>query len=114
MSFRVIRVALVGSIAAGLVLVSDDLCARIPTGTPARMFRGGAARHGTYPGPGPERLGAIAWTFQTGGPVRSSPVVADGSLFVGSHDGHLYALDPASGRLRWRTALDAPVIGSPA
>jgi len=32
----------------------------------------------------------------------SSPVIADGVLYVGSFDGAVYALDPSNGRLRWR------------
>ena len=32
----------------------------------------------------------------------SSPVVAEGSVYFGSGDGHLYALEAASGKLQWK------------
>ena len=33
-----------------------------------------------------------AWTFKTGGEVKSSPVVTDGKVLIGSYDSYLYAL----------------------
>jgi outer membrane protein assembly factor BamB len=36
--------------------------------------------------------GAPRWSFPTGGEVSSSPAVVDGVLFVGGHDGFLYAV----------------------
>jgi len=51
--------------------------------------------------------GTIRWTFATGGPVRTTPLVAaDGSVYFGSFDGSFYALD-ASGAERWRAAASA-------
>ncbi len=46
--------------------------------------------------------GAVAWTFDTDGPVRFAPVYDAGRLYVVSDDGHCYALDAANGRLLWR------------
>jgi outer membrane protein assembly factor BamB len=34
--------------------------------------------------------------------VQSSPAVANGTVFIGARDGFLYALDAATGALRWR------------
>jgi len=45
---------------------------------------------------------------------RSSPVVADGAVYFGSGDGHVYAVDAASGELRWAFATDDVVHASPA
>ena len=47
---------------------------------------------------------ASSWTFATGAALHSSPAVADGTVFIGSRDNHVYALDAASGDLRWRFA----------
>jgi len=44
----------------------------------------------------------------------SSPVVAGGTVFFGSGDGHLYALDAASGELRWKFKTGDVVHASPA
>ncbi len=41
--------------------------------------------------------------FATGGPVRSTPTVgADGTIYVGSDDGHLYAINPGDGTQKWK------------
>lgn len=84
------------------------------------------------------RSGTPLWTFATGGERRfearglhgatprtqtmadpydvykSSPAVVDGTLYVGSSDGHLYALDAASGALRWKQRTGDVVHASPA
>ncbi|MFL5284444.1 MAG: PQQ-binding-like beta-propeller repeat protein [Rhodopila sp.] len=49
---------------------------------------------------------APAWTFPTEDAVTASPAVVDGVVYVGSWDGYFYALDAASGRLKWRVQLD--------
>jgi outer membrane protein assembly factor BamB len=44
----------------------------------------------------------------------SSPVVADGIVYFGSGDGYLYALDAATGDLRWKFKTGDVVHASPA
>jgi outer membrane protein assembly factor BamB len=77
-----------------------------------RTYRGGLARTGSFAVTGLPTLSGVAWTLKTGGPVRSSPVVADGVLVVGSDDGNVYAVDPATGAERWRFATGGPVQAS--
>ncbi len=37
--------------------------------------------------------GVLKWSFQTGNQVHSSPAIgADGTVYVGSYDGKLYAI----------------------
>ncbi len=84
------------------------------------------------------KTGALLWKFSTGGERRfeakglhgmqprqqtfadpydvflSSPVVAQGAVFFGSGDGHLYALDAASGEQRWKFKTGDVVHASPA
>lgn len=49
----------------------------------------------------PERDQVRFWSFQTGGPIFSTPVVsAVGTVFVGSADFNFYAIGP-DGRLQW-------------
>lgn len=56
----------------------------------------------------------LAWSIQTEGPVESSPALAgDGTTYVGSNDGKLYAVTQ-NGAIRWSTSLGSPVNGSPA
>jgi outer membrane protein assembly factor BamB len=47
----------------------------------------------------------VAWQFATGGPVRSTPILADGVIYATSNDGNLYALDAISGAEKWRMPL---------
>ena len=51
------------------------------------------------------RTGAIRWTFQTEGPVRLAPTIADGKVYFGSDDGSVYALAASDGRLVWRRRI---------
>ena len=84
------------------------------------------------------RSGATRWKFATAGERRfeakglhgflpanqtiadafdvylSSPVVAEGIVYVGSGDGNVYAIDASSGRLAWRFATGDVVHASPA
>lgn len=84
------------------------------------------------------RSGAVKWKFATGGERRfeakglhgmqpktqtiadpfdvflSSPVVAEGAVYFGSGDGNLYALDAASGDLRWKFKTGDVIHASPA
>jgi outer membrane protein assembly factor BamB len=41
------------------------------------------------------------WKFQTGGPIKSSPVVSAGMIFVSSTDGYLYAVNLTTGAKIW-------------
>ena len=45
--------------------------------------------------------------------IKSSPAVANGAVFVGSHDRHLYAVDAESGEEIWRFKTGDRVFGSP-
>ncbi len=49
-----------------------------------------------------DSAGKVKWTFATSGKVFAAPTFADGRVFVGSSDGHVYALNGTTGRLRWR------------
>ena len=52
-----------------------------------------------------------AGEFKAGGSVYSSPAVSGGLVYVGSgEDGHLYALDAATGRQRWKVKTGEMVL----
>ncbi|MCW1429850.1 PQQ-binding-like beta-propeller repeat protein [Novosphingobium sp. JCM 18896] len=50
-----------------------------------------------------------AFGFPDANRARSQPAIAAGAIFVGSHNGGVYALDRATGCLRWRFEADAEV-----
>ncbi|MGH2352738.1 MAG: PQQ-binding-like beta-propeller repeat protein [Chloroflexota bacterium] len=57
------------------------------------------------------------WSVKIGSgrPIRSSPALgADGTLYVGSDDGKLYAIDTATGAEKWNFATGAAITSSPA
>lgn len=64
----------------------------------------------------PVRLVLAKWRFQTGGAIDSSPAIApDGSaVYVGSNDGNLYAIDPATGTELWHYSTNDSIRSSPA
>src|SRR5512134_252340 len=45
---------------------------------------------------------APLWTFATQGEIWGSPAVADGTVYIGSDDHFLYAVDTASAQLKWK------------
>jgi len=65
------------------------------------MFRGDATHSGVYAAAAPRTLPKLKWSFPTGDRVVSSAAWHDGAVFFGSDDGHIYAVDAASGRQRW-------------
>jgi len=52
--------------------------------------------------------GATIWTFETRGPITSSPTIADGAVYITSEEpevGVLYKLDADGGGLIWQKSL---------
>jgi len=84
------------------------------TATAQSMFRGNAAHTGASEEEGPRRLQRIKWAFPTGERIVASPVHADGVVYVGSDDGHVYAVDAIDGRQRWKRRTGGPVASTPA
>ncbi|HEX4331255.1 MAG TPA: PQQ-binding-like beta-propeller repeat protein [Usitatibacter sp.] len=78
------------------------------------MFRGDAAHTGLYDAQGPREFHRVRWAFPTGNRVVSSPVMQGGTLYFGSDDGYVYAVDAATGRQVWKRATHGPVPGTPA
>ncbi len=81
---------------------------------PPTMWRGDAA------GTGQQRAGSAPWiasvrfAVDLGSPVRGSPVLRAGTLFVGASDGTFSALDAATGATRWRVRTEGAVASTAA
>lgn len=77
-------------------------------------FRGDLRHSGFYQGTAPETAPVVRWKFQTGAPVRSTPAVAYGNLFIGTGLGAFHCLDLATGRALWTVHLGGPVAAAAA
>ena len=53
------------------------------------------------------KTGRLRFNFDTKAYVFSSPALAGNTVYVGSHNGKLYAIDVTSGALRWSFQTDA-------
>ena len=59
--------------------------------------------------------GSLKWEFLAGGDIQSSPAIAhDGTVYVGSHDNKLYALNGKDGSKQWEFASGGIIFSSPA
>jgi len=57
--------------------------------------------------------GALRWSYETGGGIWAAPALAgDGTLYVKSDDGRLYALN-SNGSLKWRVDVPGDTYASP-
>jgi outer membrane protein assembly factor BamB len=87
-------------------------------------FRYNELRTGTQPYASalsdPAKVGSlkVQWAFPSGGaPVggfKASPIVVENTVFIGGVSGYFYALDAATGALKWQfpKASDPPLRGS--
>jgi outer membrane protein assembly factor BamB len=58
--------------------------------------------------------GGLKWFAQTFGGVRSSPLVTEDAVYVGSLDANFYALSKADGSVKWSYAADRDIVASAA
>lgn len=56
----------------------------------------------------------MKWRFETGGEIHSSPAIgSDGTIYVGSNDGNLYAITPDE-KVKWNFQTGDAIYSSPA
>ena len=78
------------------------------------QFRGDPAHSGVYASSSVPALDRVAWKFKTGAKVLSSPAVVGETVYIGSADHFLYALNASDGKLKWRYKTKGAVNSSPA
>ena len=61
-----------------------------------------------------KELSNLRWKFKTEDYIDSSPAVADGTVFFGSADSYLYAVDMKTGQEKWKFKTEDLILSSPA
>ncbi|HUQ83154.1 MAG TPA: PQQ-binding-like beta-propeller repeat protein, partial [Gemmatimonadaceae bacterium] len=97
--------------------VSVSACGDGHAAQPSRdvaMFRGGPTRAGIYAASPGTALAGVQWRFMTDGDVIGSPTVLGQTVYVGSGDGRMYALDRTTGTRKWAFDAGNPIPSTPA
>src|SRR5208337_292797 len=97
-----------------ILIVSLFFISIVPASAEDAMFRANPEHTGVYVNGSLEPGNTELWRFTTGGVVYSSPAVADGTVYIGSEDKNLYAVDARTGKEKWRFAMGGWVYSSPA
>jgi outer membrane protein assembly factor BamB len=58
-----------------------------------------------------ERSGGIVWQVRPGGPLRGSPSIGNGAVYVMSEDNQIYSLDETNGSTNWSEAASLEIAG---
>ncbi|UCG70723.1 MAG: right-handed parallel beta-helix repeat-containing protein, partial [Thermoplasmata archaeon] len=78
------------------------------------MFKGNARHTGLNLYDTSDIDGVLKWSYDAGSSIYSSPAVGnDGTIYLGTYDGDLIALNP-DGTEKWRYATGSPIYSSPA
>ncbi len=94
---------LVAILTMGTLASMDEAAADWP------MFQGSLERSGQYDGSLPDDNSTM-WEYQADELLMGTPTVADGVLYYGSLDYHVYAIDAQNGEEIWKTPLDWIII----
>jgi outer membrane protein assembly factor BamB/tRNA A-37 threonylcarbamoyl transferase component Bud32 len=54
------------------------------------------------------------WSFKTEDEIRGTPTIFQGSLFMGSYDNNLYAVNAADGKFQWKYPTEGGIVSRPA
>ncbi len=98
-------------------LFSFPLSGRAAAGAIAKpdswpMFRGQPGLTGISPATLPNSL-SLLWTYKSGGPIKSSPSIVAGKIFVGSDDKLLHCIDLKTGQKSWTFPTQGEIESSP-
>ncbi len=83
------------------------------TDYPWTMFRNNALRTGVTAASGP-MTGSLMWSLPTTTLTSSSPAIVDGTVFIASYDGNVYAIDEYAGVQKWLFSTGQFILASPA
>jgi outer membrane protein assembly factor BamB len=87
----------------------------IASASPYPKFHYGIQSTGLSPINTSAITGTVKWKYRTGNSVYSSPAIgADGTIYIGSQDDYVYALNPTDGSVKWKYGTSYYVNSSPA
>ena len=58
------------------------------------------------------RKPSLLWVTEVG-PIVSSPIFAQGTLYVSTITGRILALNPVKKQIKWHLDVDSPLVSSP-
>jgi outer membrane protein assembly factor BamB/serine/threonine protein kinase len=106
---------------SGELTPDHSLSGATPTGQkPGQAQPGSPPNQAVRPGVGTtqQRHTVISptplWRFKAEEEVRSSAAMAHNTIFIGSYDHNLYALDAQTGKMKWRFSADEGICSTPA
>ncbi len=111
MSYLSIVFRSIGAIRLGLCLI---MAVGLACASEGQVFQGNPQHTGLSSAAGPTQFNRVKWQFKTDGRVFSSPIIANGLLYIGSADSRLYALEAATGKEKWRFQTGGAVNSTPA
>lgn len=53
------------------------------------------------------------WAFQCEDELRSTPLLHNGTVYIGCYDNNMYALNAADGQFQWKYATDGGIVSRP-
>ncbi|MCL4529034.1 MAG: serine/threonine-protein kinase [Chloroflexi bacterium] len=53
------------------------------------------------------------WSFKCEDEIRGTPLVHQGTMYIGCYDNNLYALNAADGKFQWKYAADGGIVSRP-
>ena len=101
-------------IITGLFILLLVASASVAAAEQGWKFRSDLSNSGMYDDGGMKPDGTLLWNFTTGSWIQSTPAVAEGMVYFGSHDDNVYALDAETGALIWWYTTESNVWPSPA
>ena len=66
------------------------------------MFHSNETHTGIYEEGDYKNFGEIKWKFKTNGIIHTSPALYDSTIYIGSWDTYLYAIDAITGKEKWK------------
>ncbi len=114
--FRVIRCEAGAHPSEPPPYVPEKVLTALPENTalPGQLWRGNTGRTGEFASPGPLNQPNQIWKMELGAPVKASPVIVEGTVFVGADNGRMIAVDLQTGAVKWSYESGSPIRSSAA